>query len=354
MNFEKLKSYQKLYKSSKNMGAARILRDYLHLKSDFPIPLSISHGVDMNHCLTAMDVQSVEPIHWSCNNLVHERALNVKPSVMLPHPWLMLKAGRTVKPGTGVLVIGPPPGKANDSALLRCLQESNIGTYSLLLKYRGEIDSSKEFWESNGIAVVTAGPGDELFYDRLFDLIENYETVVGCTLSSALFFAASIDRKCILVDNYIYSVYESLNYLDITDFNSFIAKKFSQLLQSGDCVAASNMAEDVLGKDFLVEKSELKSNFFSAVAAIESPVHFGKDVSIFGRQLVLFLSRMVGKPGLITYGLYNFFRRRINNHVSLIQINEIDIWLYGLSKKNFSSQQVKYIKNVTEPGWGVD
>lgn len=354
MNIENLKKYKNLYKSAELMGAARILRDYLKVDEDFPIPLSISHGVDMNHCPTAMDVESVEPIHWSCNNLVHERALKVKPSVKLPHPWLILKASRVVKPGAGVLVIGPPPGKSNDRALLDCLQKLKLGSFHLLLKHRGEIDLSQKFWDSNGITVVTAGPQDDFFYDRLFDLIQNYEIVIGCTLSSALFFAASIDRKCVLVDNYTYSAYDTSDYLEFVDFNSSVAKKFVQLLKSDDCVTASNMALDVLGKDFLIESNELKSELSAAMIALENPVHFGENVSILSREIVLFLSKVFSKTGLIRYGFYDYFKRKVNNRISLIKVNEIDIWLNGLSEKNFSSQDAKYIKGVTEPGWAVD
>ena len=97
----KLNNYRGLYKSSGKSGEAEILRNYLELENDFPVPLSISHGVDMNHTSVAMDVRSIEPIHWSYNEQIHERALLVKPSILLPHPWLMLTLGRQIKSGSG-------------------------------------------------------------------------------------------------------------------------------------------------------------------------------------------------------------------------------------------------------------
>ena len=358
MNIEKLKYYEKLYKSSESMGSARILRDYLQLKSSFPIPLSIPHGVDMNHTSMAMDVQSVEPIHWSINNLVHERAVKVKPSIKIPHPWLILKSTRLAKSGAGVLVIGPPPGKSNDNALLSCLKSLKINSYDLLLKYRGQIDLSKKFWESNGVKVITAGPSDGFFYDRLFDLLENYEHVIGCTLSSALFFAASIGRKCEIIEDYAYSAYETSNYLEFADFTSPVAIKFVNLLKVKNYLAASDMASDILGSAFFTENNELRvglrEELKSAIESLEYPVYFKNKVGFADRNIVLFISLWFGKTGLISSGFSGYFRRYFKNQVSIININEIDVWINGLNNKNFQIKKIQYEKNVTELGWAVD
>ena len=358
MNIEKLKNYEKLYKSCEFMGSARILRNYLQLESSFPIPLSIAHGVDMNQMSGAMDVQSAEPIHWSINNLVHERAAKVKPSIKIPHPWLILKSTRLVKSGAGILIIGPPPGKSNDNALLSCLKSLKINSYDLLLKYRGQIDLSKKFWESNGVNVVTAGPTTEFFYDRLFDLLESYEYVIGCTLSSALFFAASIGRKCELIEDYTYSAYESPNYLECVDFTSPVCKKFVNLLKVKNYLAASNMASDVLGSAFFTANNQLKvrlrEELISAIDSLEYPVHFKNKTGFIDRNIILFISLWFRKTGLISFGFSGYFRRHIKNQVSVISINEIDVWINGLNNKNFQIEKIQYKRNVTQLGWAVD
>ncbi len=225
VDIEVLRRYSRLYKSSYNMGSARILRHYLELDESFPIPLSLSHGVDLNNWHEAADVRSIEPIHWSYNNVIHQRALNVKASLRLPHPWLLLREGRAPARGMGTLVIGPPPGDSNDSALQRCLNMSGIKDYDILEKYRGNVSSSIAFWERNGINVVSAGSTDQLFYERLFSLIDRYEYVISGTLSSALVFAAAIGKKCRVLENYTYSAYDVANYANNV-FKSEIAEKF--------------------------------------------------------------------------------------------------------------------------------
>ena len=76
-------------------------------------------------------------------------------------------------------MVGPPPGKSNDQALLRCLRKQGFDSAHILLKYKQGSDASKEFWEANGFRVVSAGERDSLFYPRLMDLLQSYDCVVG-------------------------------------------------------------------------------------------------------------------------------------------------------------------------------
>lgn len=354
MDMNELKKYINLYKSAKPLGSARILRDYLELDDDFPVPLSIPHGVDMNHCVTAMDIQSIEPIHWSCNQFVHERAVKVKPAVRLPHPWLMLKANRPLKPGAGVLVIGPPPGVSNDKALLDCLTNIRLSSFDILLKYRGDVDSSRSFWVSNNINVVSAGLPDDFFYDRLFDLLGKYEYVIGCTLSSALFFAASIGKKCKLIEDYTFSAYDGSSYLDQFDLSSSVARGFTRLLREQNYSETADMALDILGGAFLREPHILRAELGCAIDSLREPVYFGGSSSYIGRKMVLGISRLLGKTGLIRYGVWGYLRQKFMRKISIIKMNEIDMWVNGVNSRNFQVTEIRYIKNVTEPGWAVD
>ncbi len=354
MNIDDFKKYDNLYRSSRVMGSARILRDYLQLDENFPIPLSISHGIDMNHTPMAMDVYSIEPIHWSCNQHVHERALKIKPSIRIPHPWLMLKANKAIKSGTGTLVIGPPPSKSNDNNLLTCLKNENILTFDILLKYRGDIEYSQKYWEVNGVSVVTAGSRDIFFYDRLYDLLSKYEFVIGCTFSSALIFAASLGKKCKVIENYTYTAYDGANYMELVNFNSSIAKLFARKLQSGHFAETADMALDLLGIDFMEKPNSLKDELITSMNGLDCPVFFNYNANTFIKNIILDVSRWTGKCGLINRRILDYIKLSTNRHVSIIKINEIDIWLNGVNSQNLQIEEIEYKKNVTEPGWGTE
>ncbi len=350
MHIKKLKYYSKLYRSSSNMGSARILRNYLQIASDFPIPLSIAHGVDFDQCQEALDIRSIEPIHWSCNDSIHAKALTIKPSVRLPHPWLMLKDTRPSQRGYGILVIGPPPSKANDEALLKCLKEIGIDTCDILLKYRGNIDLSKNFWMDNNYGVVSAGDNNDLFYDRLFDIIQKYEYVIGCTLSSALFFASALGKKCKIIENYFFISYEISNYLNFVNFSSEVGKNYTKLLKLNDHSEAENLAMHVLGDTFLKSPKILKEKLNAAIAVVKEPVYYNKTYRFLMKKILLHGSTLTGTSSLISFGFIGAINRKINFNVSLIKINEIDIWLNDLNNQNYQEKEIKFIKNVTIPG----
>jgi hypothetical protein len=354
MHIEDLRKYERIYKSSRLRGSARILREYLGFDKTFPIPLAISHGVDAGQAYTAGDISNPEPIHWSYNELIHERALSAKPSIRLPHPWLMLKASNPPKLGNGMLVIGPPPGPSNDAGLLSCLKDMGIESYDLLLKPRGNIEPSRDFWHKNGISVVSGGDADIFFYDRLFRLIENYEFIIGGTLSSALFFAAAIGKKCKIIKNYTCSFYDCADYLEIVDFTSAVTRKFAQLLHSENYGEASTMAEAVLGKAFMAPRLDMTKELISAIEALKEPAYFNPKLSLAERKVVLAISKWTGRTSLLNHGVLGYFHLRLNSRVKIITLNEIDIWLNGLNEENFHSEEIEYIKGVTEPGWAVN
>lgn len=354
MHVDALKQYQKLYVSSAYMGSARILKRYLELDEGFPIPLSISHGVDMNHLSTAMDVGCIEPIHWCYSEDIYERALRVKPSIRLPHPWLILKATNPTRSGGGTLIVGPPPGKSNDAALLRCLKEAGVSSGDLLLKCRGLVDHSREFWTDAGFKVVTAGVADEFFYDRLFDLIGGYETIIGCTLSSALVFAAAIEKKIRIIENYRMSFYDVSEYVEKMDNASPLPGNFLRRLTSENYVAAWHMAEDMLGAAFMKSPEDLAKDLLMAIRKLEHPVQFDHKINPALRDALLWLSLRSGKRGFISDGIVANFKKRFRRRISMITMNEIDLRLNGLTDANFQAREVAYVRNVTEPGRACD
>jgi hypothetical protein len=338
------------------MGSARILREYLELDENYPVPFSISHGVDMNHTTScAMDVNGVEPIHWCYNRMIYERASKVKPTIKFPHPWLLLKSKQRVSSGSGILVVGPPPGKSNDAKLLECLNGLGIHSYDMLIKYRGEADDSQEFWKRNGVNFITAGPADDYFYERLFEILNKYEIVIGCTLSSALFFAASIDRKCELIQNYSYSAYDSPDYASLFDFNAKIPRDFSRLLCAKEYVLASKLACEVLGSEYFLSLAELKSILSKAIESTTRPVFFGHKTNSINQFFILLISTYFDKLSPIQFGWRAVLRKYfMSNLVSKIKTNEIDLWLNGVNAKNLQIEEVDYVRGVTELGSAAD
>ena len=337
------------------MGAGKILREYLSLPADSILPLSIAHGVDMNHCATAMDAHGVEPLHWSYNETIHRRASAIKKSVLMPHPWLMLLERRPRTPhGSGTLVIGPPPGSSNDRALLKSLAARGVTDFDVLVKQRGQASESPAFWARNGIRTTTAAAQDAGFYERLFSILDTYETIVGCTLSSALFFGASLGKKCLVLTDYFYSAYETPDYLAQTDFTSPTARRFVRLLKQENHGEAGRLAKQVLGADLQGDPSALRASLLQAIGDLCHPIHHqGSNVGLVRRAAELVALR-TGKMSLITHGPAHVLLRHMRNRVCVIRLNEIDMWLHGVSPVNFDVQHVRYVSQATEPGWAVD
>lgn len=354
-NLRALAKYWPLYTSAERFGSAAILRQYVGIESELVLPISISHGVDMNHCATAMDVDGVEPLHWSYNETIHVRAQAVKASVRLPHPWVILD--RMVprrRPRRKALVIGPPPGQTNDERLLELLRREGYSEFDVLVKHRGGTDRSREFWEASGAGVTTAGVQDNAFYFRLFDILQDYEEIVGCTLSSALFYAAALDKTCKVLKTYRYSAYETADYLNAANFSSAIARDFVRLMNNGRPREASELALAVLGIEFLQSPADLALTLRQATESIRHPLHHAGHTSWFGQKFAETLALRTGRGGLIRMGTQGILRQKLRNRVCIMSINEIDVWLHGLNDNNFQLQSVPYVKRVTEPGWAAD
>lgn len=336
------------------MGSAKILRRYLKLADDFPIPMSIAHGVDFQNSIVPLDVGAIEPLHWSTSYSMYDLAKSIKPTLIVPHPWVILKKSNVTTLGRGTLVIGPPPGASNDIALYNSLQRSGIHSYDILLKSRGAIGDSRKFWAEKGIHVITAGSVDQGFYERLYMLINGYSTIVGCTVSSALFFAASLGKSCRLLENYQCSFYDVFDYLKQVKFNALIGKSFVHALINEENQIAFDIAESLLGAQFIGEEEEIKTKLFDSIEKLTYPVYHTGSRNQLVRSATLKLALATGKTGLLQNKPLDYLYKRIINRVSLIRINEVDIWLNGLNEKNFHSETVPYVRGYTEPGCAVD
>jgi hypothetical protein len=353
---KKLIKFKQFYKGSEKLGSARILRNYLELDNENVVPLSISHGVDMNHTDGAMDVNDPAPIHWSTNKTIHERAQRDKQSITLPHPWLMLISNKEYNVGKGVLIIGPPPGRNNDLRLLSCMKNQGVPLIGskILIKKRGEVNSSIDFWKSNGLEAVSAGEGDEYFYDRLFNILQEFEYIFSCTLSSAVFFASAIGKKCIFINNYFYECYDLLNYCEKINISS-VQKNLVTLIDANEYEKAKIYVLKILGSEYCISKSILRLNLESEIDKIIDPVFTKIKNPFILRQMYITMCNLIKKNGLITYGARAVFLRiLLKNMIVLVRRDELDTIRNGVNFNNYNYKKIRYVKGKTEPGMGAN
>lgn len=340
---------------AKKMGSGNILKSYLQLSDDFPLPLGISHGVDMNHLKEAQDISSIEPIHWCYNENIVKRAHGTKEYIRLPHPWIILKE-LNLKQSTSneLLIIGPPDGKTNNLNLLKSLKKKNIDKGHILIKQRGDIDNSKNFWINEGYGVVSAGYSDDKFYNRLFNLISQYEKVISCSMSSALIFAAALGKKCSVLEDFSMTTYELSSYSSFINYKGSVAPIIIEMMQNSADDDLVNFTENLLGISYLDTSRELKNKLLSNIENLNFPIHHHAPRSIALKKFYETIAFRLKKPSLLQMTLIDILRSFTSPKVSLITKNEISIFLSGINDSNFSSSTIKYKAKITEPGRAID
>lgn len=342
------------------MGSASILKEYLDLDNDYPICLSISHGVDFNHTTNAYDIESIEPIHWAYNKDIYERSCNLKPAIQIPHPWLLLhdmeKGKASIKSGK-TLIIAPPPSEANDRNLFKLISHLNPMDLEILVKHRGagqKIDSSVKFWESKGIKTISAGPPNDSFYRNLYFLLSQFESILACTMSSAVVFGVSIGCKCELITNYFAQGYETENYLTKTSFNkqSFninSSKKIILSIENKNFSLARELCERILGIDFINNKLIIKNSLEDEYKKLQHPFNtYSSNIIIYQVRLILF--KIFKKSSIVNGSVFKNFFNKFNAHVTYIEMNEIDVFKDGVNDQNFIIKKIRYRKGINDPG----
>ena len=344
-----LRPYSKLYFSSRYMGAATLFRRFYGLPEDTVIPLSVAHGVDFGHCHLPMDVTSVEPIHWSCNPFMLQAARQYKPSILVPHPWVMHLGGRDQFTGTGVLVIGPPPSPENDSALHALIKNDIRDDWAILVKARGAYQASMRFWETVGLRPLTASGPDNTFYSRLADLLGRFDTIVGCTFSSALVFAASIGKRVRLLHGYSYRAYENAGYETEVNLASERARAVVRTFAEEHHSVNQDLSRQLLGFDQVTRNGATVRELRSLVSGLKRP--FWNDPSLRIPYRIRESAAMaLGKPKILRAGLRTYVEHVRRANICIMRINEFDLWLNGKNADNFSLTPTPYVRGVTEPG----
>lgn len=348
--FSKFIKYDLFFSKSKIAGAGYIINKAFGFSSSQPVPLSISHGVDFGMLQDPMDIRSPEPLHWAYNTIIEQQTRNLKPTLNLPHPWWFVAKDYKRHSNRKKLVIAAPPGEANDQRLLEILNDKyHLSELDILIKFRDGYDESLNFWKKNGLSTLTAGKPDNNFYFRLFRILQEYDEIICCTFSSAAIFASSIEKKVTFLKNYWYKAYEVANYESFTNFMSPISKEIVRKFVNLDQQSTTKLAQELLG---FTDKSvdHLKNEYIEKLKTIKNPIFTTTKTN----KLFINLSRIMNKPGLVNLSLIDIPKKLFSKtKVSEIEINEISVWLDGVSFDNFKAKPARYLKGITEPGASV-
>ena len=352
MKITELQRYKMLYKSANSMGASQIFNRYLNVNENRVVPLSVSHGVDFGNFCDPIDIYSIEPIHWSYNEQIHKESIKIKPSLLAPHPWAMNIDDKNISEGNGVLLIGPPPGKVNDQRLYELIKNDIRDNWSILVKKRGNYEPSMSFWKSKGVNPITAGGYDGDFYNRLYNVLSEYKVVVGCTFSSALIFAASINKKIEIIEDYEYRVYDVANREKLVDYNSTQAKSVVNFFLNRNQSEIKRISKELLGINLHQGKLSILSSLEDTIDSLRSAFYIqgSNNVPIkYKALLALFLK----KPGLIKFNLQDAIKRIKKKEIVGIEIDEFSVWSCGPNRANYTITTAPYVKGKTEPGSAV-
>ena len=241
---------------------------------------------------------------------------------------------RILPEGEGTLIVGPPPGPVNDEALFRLI-EGKINKPAILIKARGEIDGSIQFWRDRGVTPVTAGAPNDGFYDRLITLLASHRTIVGPTFSSALIFAAAIGRDIQIVRGFTHRTLEGRDYENEVNWASSRAQKIVRLFTGADQAEIQRTARHLLGADLEFDRRAKIAELEEVVGALSSPFWMDPDIRMpppFFRRALAMAS---GKIGFLNAGVGAYLNRARRTHLAIMIVNEFDVWLNGKSSSNF-------------------
>lgn len=349
-----LASYASLYTAPQLYGAANVLRRHLGVSDDFIVPLTIPHGVDFGQVSGPLEVNGIEPIYWAYNQHLAEEAREIKPVVEIPHPFLLAARGQAVPLSSGPLIVGPPPGPQNDSRLLRSLRRAGITGGTMLVKPRGPSASSCDFWHGHGFATTSLGTLSTTTYGSMVDLLGRFSPVIGPTMSSVLTFSAALGAEVVILRDYVCRTYEVPDVERILPQTNPRARDYVSVFTGRDQLLKLQRARQILGGDLDDDPGRILEQLQSAVATLQSPVHFPARYPRPVRALLLQAARRLKRPGLILEPLSSRIRRLGRPTVSIMTLNEIKYWLEGPSDENVRFETAEYVAGRTIPGLAVD
>lgn len=340
------------YKGSQKYGSQKIIKDFLGITHSFDLPLGISHGVDFNHLDTPQDIDDIAPIHWSYNEEIHHRAKNYKHSLLIPHPFSLISKSmpKTKSQKNGYLMIAPPGSAANNEKLLKIINEqfSDLEV-DILIKGRGIYSEDEMFWHSHGHQTITAGNGGPQFYKNLHKIFSLYNSILGCTASSALIFASALGKESILITDYTFNVNEVANY-DI-NFNNSWAKDFFKYLVDLKFDEANSLAREKLGFNLDHDVENLSRSIFNKINEIDNFLYCTPGLS--ENKFKQYLFRVSGKKFFLSKNIFFAILKKLKKQKILkVSKNEIDIVLNTKNSDNYKEIEVLLNDSLSKPGTG--
>lgn len=352
MDYKALKKYSQLYQTPRYLSADSAFRKFLSLDIEAVVPLSISHGVDFGHCYEPMDIFNPEPIHWSYNLRLHQRALKTKPSLLIPHPWAIWSGDIAIPKGEGTLLIGPPPGPMNDSALYELVKAEIKGRWSVLVKPRGNISGSISFWQSKNIQPIMLSQEQPDYFQKLIQLISEYRKVVSGTLSSVLVFSAALGREIEIKPEYVHITYENAYYEDEVDMSSQETKDLVKIFAYGCQSEIAEASRSLLGYDYLNQFSRISEAYKEIIHNLQNPLW--SDPSLLTPFLIRRgIAFYLNKPVFVNIGFKKLLSRFVQRESVIMTICEFDMWLNGKNSSNFRLESVPRKKERSVPGHAV-
>lgn len=356
MKPEGLLPYARLYRRGHTAasGAADLFNAWAGLPAGGIVPLSLSHGVDFGHCRQPQDIGNVEPIHWCYNERIHARAAPLKPALLAPHPWILLIRSAPVARGAGTLVVGPPPGPANDRGMLDLLRRHAPGPATILVKQSGQHEASRRFWRDRGYEVTGVAPRGGALYASLFALLARFETVIGFTFSSALVFAAALGRDARLLPGYRYRSYFPSDYFGIVDFTAPAAREVVATFRSADAARKAACAGQLLGADLAVTGAEARQQLAARIGELGFALHGLRGAPAWCKSALFRLAAALDAPALARLDRETLEKLAGRREVLDLEIDETAMWAEGPGAASLVARTRRYVAGETEPGTAVE
>lgn len=354
VNQSTLKRYTALYRNASYFGSADTLRRYLGMPADYILPLALPHGVDFGQVKPCMDLAANEPIHWAHNESIYSLSHKLKPTVRLPHAFLlaMEESCTGAMPRRGCLVVGPPSGPENDARLHDLLKKNSLRDVTIMVKAKKGSHISRQFWESHGYSTISLGVDAESNYEGLVNLLSPFERVIGCTLSSAILFASALGCHSEILDNYRYRAYEVANKSALLEYDGS-ARDFVRSFIRGNTQKATAAARTLLGEDFFRDREVMQTDIRNAIDRLTEPLFVSVPYVRPVRWLLSHLARATGRVGVLHQRPTDLLRRVWHHQVTIMEIDEKSFWLDGRTATNPSFTTVPYVRGITVPGDAV-
>jgi hypothetical protein len=347
-----LRRYSALYRASAYYGAGDILRRHAGLPADFVLPLGLGHGVDFGQSLLPTDIHGPEPIFWAYHIAQYEQARSIKPSVLIPHPYLLVDAPDGPR-SDRALVIGPPPSRENDLRLLESLRRYGVSDGVILVKRRTGWEQSVAFWESQGFGTRVFGNPFETGYGEMAKFFSTFKFAIGCTVSSAVLFAAASGCNVDLLRDYSLRAYELSGIEKINLQHSPVAMTYVRNLVGPDQAEKKRSSREFLGAGLDFSRDGIRHAIEESIDRLDRPVHFSYPVDPPMRWLLQEAARRTGRVGLIVTPWKDRLSSK-NETVGILEMNDVDMWLHGRSANNFRFEKIPLVRGRTVPGDGID